>query len=374
MDVIGIICEYNPFHNGHLYHLQRVKELYPDSLVILVMSGYFSQRGEISVLSKEDKVKIALSNGIDIVLELPFIFSVQASDIFAYYSVRILYEFGVRKIVFGSEENDILKLKSYVSTQLSDSSYDERVKSFMDSGLSYPAAMAKALGSEVIRPNDLLGLSYVKAIYQINKDIEPVSIKRTNDFHDQESDEEIISASNIRNKLVNGLSVLKYVPVEVNDKLINISNESLFNLLKFKILTDKDLSIYLDVDEGIEFRLKRYVNEAHSFEDFIGLVKTKRYTYNRIKRMFMHILIGLTKEDMKTIGLDYVKVLGFNKKGRSYLKSIRKEMGITTNIEVDSSIYNYELKAAYLYEEATKVSLGNFDLKGRPIIIDEDNL
>ena len=369
MNVIGIIGEYNPFHNGHLYHINKIKEMYPDSLIVLVLNGYFTQRGTISVLSKEDKVQVSLDNNIDIVLELPFIFGTQSSDIFAYNSIKLLNELKVDTIIFGSESNNISLLNKVVDIELNDPEYENRLKEYLDEGLNYPTAMKKALNIEedINNPNDLLGISYIKAIRQINPSIKAETIQRTNDYHDILSEDTIVSATNIRTKLQNSEDISKYLPKEVIPLINDVTNDNLFNLLKFKILTDKDLSVYLDVDEGIEFRLLKCINESHNFDELISNIKTKRYTYNKISRMLLHILIGLTKSDNKNTTLDYLKILGFNTKGQEYLNSIKKDITLPTTPIKDSLIYKYELKSAYLYEQAIKKSLNNFDSKNIPI-------
>lgn len=368
MKIIGIIAEYNPFHNGHKYHIDKIKEIYPDSLIILVINGYFTQRGTISVLSKEDKVKIALDNNIDIVLELPFVFGTQASDIFAYNSIKILNNFKIDTLVFGSESNNVALLEKIVDIQLNDETYERQVKEYLKEGCNYPTAMKKALNiqEEFSNPNDLLGISYIKAIRNINGNIKPVTIKRTNDYLDINDDSDIISATNIRNKLLLNEDILRYIPNYDISVINNIDNDNLFNLLKFKILTSDDLSIYLDVDEGIEYRILDVINNSSSFSELVYNIKTKRYTYNRICRMLIHILIGLTKKDVNNIELDYVKVLGFNSKGQQYLKDIRESIDIPTVVNKDSLIYKYELKAAYLYGEAIKKDI-SFDKKNIPI-------
>ncbi len=369
MNIIGIIAEYNPFHNGHIYHIEKIKEKYPNSLIILVLNGYFTERGIISVLSKEDKTKIALDNKVDIVLELPFIYGTQSSDIFGFYSIKILNELKVDHIIFGSESNNIDLLNKVVDIQLNNPDYESNVKKYLSDGNNYPTAMKKALNIEedISNPNDLLGISYIKAIRKINSKIIPETIKRTNNYHDILSNDEIISATNIREKMHNEESLEKYLPSNAILYLHNITNDSLFNLLKFKILTDKDLSIYLDVDEGIEYRILKYINFSHSFDELISNIKTKRYTYNKINRMLIHILIGLTKEDNQNTKLDYIKILGFNSNGQQYLNKIRKDITLPTTPNKDSLIYKYELKAAYLYEQAIHKSLNNFDIKNIPI-------
>ena len=209
MEIVGIICEYNPFHNGHLYHINKVKELFPDSLIVLVLNGYFLERGEVSVLTKEDKVKIALENGIDVVCELPFVFGSESADTFAEASTIILKYLGVTKLVFGSECNDINYLKEVAEKQL-DSNFNIKIKQFLKEGVNYPTALNKAIGSNIDSPNDLLGISYIKSIIKNKLKIEPICIKRTNDYHDTLSNNEIVSASNIREKIKNNVSIKKY--------------------------------------------------------------------------------------------------------------------------------------------------------------------
>ena len=363
MEVIGIIAEYNPFHNGHLYHIQKIKEMYPDSLIILVLNGYFLERGNISILSKEAKTKIALNNQIDIVLELPFVYGTQSADTFAYESIKLLNKFNCTKLIFGSESNDINLLKDIVEKQNSHG-YDELVKEYLDQGLNYPTALAKALNikNDFFKPNDLLGISYIKAIKETNSKIDPITIKRTNDYHDLASSEDIISADNIRNKITNNEDITSYLPKEVIPFINTLNPDKLFELLKVKIITEKDLSIYLDVDEGIEYRLKKQIMNANTLEEYVNSIKTKRYTINKINRMLIHILVGLTKEDKKVLEPNYLKILGFNDKGKKYIKSLNiKENYKNTNI------YNYELIASYLYSTITNTNTLEFDQKNKPI-------
>ena len=369
MNIIGIIAEYNPFHNGHKYHIETIKKIYPDSLIVCVLNGYFMQRGEISVLSKEDKTNIALENDIDIVVELPFIYGTQASDIFAYNAVKILNEFKVDHIIFGSESNNIDLLNQIVDIQLLDPNFEKKVKEYLDLGFNYPTAMKKALeiDDELNNPNDLLGISYIKAIRQINPEIIPETIKRTSDYHDTVSTDKIISAANIREKIKNNEEIIKYLPENVIPKIKNVTNNNLYNYLKFKILTDSNLGSYLDVDEGIEYRIQNVINDSNNIEELINNIKTKRYTYNKINRMLLHIMIGLSKKDNNDSKLDYIKILGFNNKGQNYLKQIRKDFNIPTTINKDSIVYKYEMKAVYLFELATKKSTKEFDLKNIPI-------
>ena len=178
---IGIIAEYNPFHNGHVYHIEEIKRRYPASSIVLVMSGNFTQRGLVSIMDKWDKVYLALKYGVDLVIELPFPFATQSADIFASGAIFLLKEMGVEKLIFGSEENNIEKLYNLAKKQL-DSSYEKRVQSYLNLGENYPTAMNKALKDlakdEVKSPNDLLGLSYVKEIIKQHANIDVETIQK----------------------------------------------------------------------------------------------------------------------------------------------------------------------------------------------------
>lgn len=366
---IGLIAEYNPFHNGHLYQLKKIKELFPDSLIILILNGYFTQRGTISIQTKEAKTKIALENNIDLVIELPFIYGTQSSDNFALYSIKLLEKLHTDYLVFGSESNNLELLKKVANIQLNDTNYPLRVKSYLENGINYPTALAKALNiiEDINKPNDLLGISYIKAINKLNSKIEPITIKRTSDYHDTYSTSSIISASNIRQKLINKENISPYLPSYSLTNIIEFDEDKLLTLLKFKILTDKDLSAYLDVDEGIEFRLLKVVNQTKTLDELIQNVKTKRYTYNKISRMLTHILIGLTKKDAHQATMDYLKILGFSKEGQSYLKKIRKDLDLPTTPIKDSLIYKYELLSSSIFEQITKISTYSFDFQNKPI-------
>ena len=368
MNIIGIICEYNPFHNGHLYHIKKIKELYPDSLIILVLNGYFLERGEISILSKEAKIKIALAYGIDIILELPVIYGTQSADTFAKYSLKILNNFHVNKIIFGSESDDIEKIKEIAKKELNEN-FNDLVKKHLDDGFNYPTALAKALNINFnFLPNDLLGISYTKAIIQNNYNIEPITIKRTSSYHDTSSNDYIVSATNIREKIKNNEDITKYIPVNIKDFINNTNYDNYFKLLKYKINTDNVLNQYLDVDEGIEYRLSEYINKSKNINEFIKLIKTKRYTYNKLNRMFIHILLSFLKTD--NIDIEYIKILGFNSNGKKYLNSIKDNLEIPTNINKDSIQYKYEIKASIIYDLINNTNTFEFELRNKPIIID----
>lgn len=368
MEIIGLIAEYNPFHNGHLYQINKIKELYPNSIIVLVLNGYFLERGIISIESKEEKTRLALKYGIDIVLELPFVFGSNSADTFADASINLLNELKVNKLVFGSESDNIDLLKKIANIQLEDG-FDDKLKKYLDEGINYPTALNKAIGIKLDTPNDLLGVSYIKSIIKNNFNIEPITIKRTNDYHDTSLDNSIVSASNIRTRIDNNENIDKYIP---EGKIENIDYDLFFKLLKTKIITDKDLSIYLTVDEGIDNKLKKVINESNNLEELINKIKTKRYTYNRIMRMLIHILIGLTKEDKQKLNnIEYIRLLGFNNNGKDYINKIKKDMNIpiiTKVYDLKSKINTYEQISSNIYSILTNnKNILTFEKSNKPI-------
>ena len=368
MKLIGIVGEYNPFHKGHLYHLQKIKEMYPDSLIILVLNGYFLERGEISIISKKNKTILALLYGVDIIVELPFVYGTQSADIFANAAVSILETLKCETIIFGSECNDINLLTKLASSQIDNPEYDALVKDYLNEGFNYPTALAKALNVNFdFNANDLLGISYIKSILKNNYHIKAECIKRTNDYLDTTSNEEIISASNIREKLNNNIDITKYVPKETTSFIEKLNLDNYFKTLKYKIITDDDLSIYLDVDEGIENRLKKVINDVNNMEELIEEIKTKRYTYNKIRRMLIHILIGFTKVDNDNLQMDYIRILGFNNRGKKYLHKIKKNTHLPLTVNRDSKIFKYEMKAALIYDMYSKSDAFLFEHSNKPI-------
>ncbi len=359
MNIVGIIAEYNPFHNGHLYHISKIKEMYKDSLIVLVLSGNFLQRGTVSLLDKYEKTKISLEYGIDIVLELPFKFATQSADVFAHGALKILNEFKIDTLVFGSESNDVETLIKLANIQINNQNYNEKVKKLLDKGINYPTAMSKALKEltnvEISSPNDILALSYIKEIIKNSYKINPVSIKRTNNYHDIESNDKIISATNIRNKLNIKCDIKKFVPEKTYEILKNKNIKKMndyYSFIKYNIISNIDsLDEYMTVDEGIENRIKKYIYNTNSYEELLDQVKNKRYTYNKVSRMLLHILTSFKKANNNNT-LDYIRVLGLNDRGQEYLNSVKKKINVplvTKFSDFDEKNRIKELKLTYIY-------------------------
>ena len=381
MKKVGIIAEYNPFHNGHLYHLNKVKEMFPDSYIVLVMSGNFTQRGDVSVINKWDKTEIALYYGVDLVVELPFVFATQGADIFARTSIEILDKLDVDYLVFGSESNDINKLTTLAEVQTNNKKYDNLVKEYLSEGVNYPTALSKALtditGIKMDKPNDILGITYIREIIKQKSKIKPYTIKRNNDYNAKELEDFYSSATSIRYALKNDDDVSNVVPEYttrfLNKKLMFIDNY--FNLLKYNIMINNNLDLIQTVDEGIHNRIKKYIVTSKSLDELILKVKTKRYTYNKLNRMFTHILCNFTKEEAESFDkIEYIRVLGFNSNGRLIIKDIKDDIDIpiiTNFSDIKSRMLDIEFRSTCCYasilDEQDKIKMIESEYKNYPV-------
>lgn len=343
---VGVIAEYNPFHNGHMYHLKKIKEMFPNEEIVAVISSSFTQRGEPSIINKWDKTDICLKAGIDLVIELPYVFSTESADYFSYGALTILEKLGVDKFVFGSETNDIDIFEKIVDIELNNEDFDKLVKIYLKFGNNYPTALSLALkdldGEVLTLPNDLLGISYVKIIKENNYKIKPFCIKRTSDYNSLSIDNNISSATAIRKALEEYKDVSSLVPDFVLEKFSELHfKEDYFKFLKYKIMLDDNLERYQTVDEGLGFKLKKEIISSTSYDELIEKIKSKRYTQNRINRMLNHILCNFTKEKKsKCQDLEYIRVLGFNDKGQMFINKNKKkcDLPIISNFSKNKSI------------------------------------
>ena len=338
-NIIGLIVEYNPFHNGHLYHIQEVDRLFEDNIKIAVMSGDYVQRGEPSLINKFEKTKVALSQGIDIVIELPAFYSTQSAEIFAKGSVNLLNKLSCSHIVFGSESNDLDKLKRIATISMT-KEFELSLREFLAEGLSYPTAFSKALFDEKLGSNDILALEYLRAIKTINSKIEAYSIKREKTgYYDDEKDN-FASATYIRkilldynkkkedklNKIKNLVPKFSYKILEENFGVFSCLRD-FYDLIKYNIIKNHlELKDIQDLEIGLENRLYKYSLENLKFEDFFNEVLTKRITISRLQRILLHSLFGLTENitDKVKNKVPFVKILGFSTKGQEYLNYLKK--------------------------------------------------
>ena len=343
---VGVIAEYNPFHNGHMYHLKKIKEMFPNEEIVAVISSSFTQRGEPSIINKWDKTDICLKAGIDLVIELPYVFSTESADYFSYGALTILEKLGVDKFVFGSETNDIDIFEKIVDIELNNEDFDKLVKIYLKFGNNYPTALSLALkdldGEVLTLPNDLLGISYIKILKENNYKIKPFCIKRTSDYNSLSIDNNISSATAIRKALEENKDVSSLVPDFVLEKFSELHfKEDYFKFLKYKIMLDDNLERYQTVDEGLGFKLKKEIISSTSYDELIEKIKSKRYTQNRINRMLNHILCNFTKEKKsKCQDLEYIRVLGFNDKGQMFINKNKKkcDLPIISNFSKNKSI------------------------------------
>lgn len=393
-NVVGLVVEYNPFHNGHLHHIQEIDKLFEDNIKIAVMSGDFVQRGEPSLLNKFEKTKVALSHGIDIVIELPAFYSCQSAEIFARGSVNILDKLSCSHIVFGSESNDLDKLKRIATISLT-KEFELSLKEFLAEGFSYPTAFSKALFDEKLGSNDILALEYLKAIKVLNSKIIPHSIKREKVGYFGDEKENFASASYIRKKILSldkdkiNLSFAKnLVPKFSFDTLEkNFSNlislENFYDLIRYEILKNKeDLKNIQDMEVGLENRLYESALKNLDFNCFFNEILSKRLTISRLQRILLHILLGLTKDvtNNTKFSIPFVKILGFSKKGQEYLNFLKKTDSYKANKILTSNrnlkeFLNEEEKFLFEFNERCSQIYrikSNYDNLNYPIIFKGD--
>lgn len=362
MKITGLIVEYNPFHNGHLYHINKAKQLTNPEILIAVTSGNYNQRGDISIINKFEKTKAALNNGVDLVVELPYIYTVQNAYVFGSKAVDILNKLNTNYLVFGSETNNLDELKKYAELEVDVT----RLKQLMHDGNSYPKSYG--LLSSSLYPNDMLAVSYLKAIKQTN--IEPISIQRTNDYLGENLDI-ISSATAIRKAIKNNIDISKATPIKINNP---IYNENLYPYIRNILFThsSEQLSEIFLVSEGIENLLKENAIKYDNYEDFINNSVSRRYTKSRIQRILLQIANNITKQEVNTlIGNDYVRVLGFNSKGQELLKNYSGNSKIVTQFKnIPEPYKSIEWKTSLTYANLLKDSQDYIkqELKG-PIII-----
>ena len=376
MKKIGVICEYNPFHLGHKFQIEKIKEMYEDSIIISLCSSTFTQRGDVSIINKWDKATIALNNGIDLFIEFPYAYASQGADIFAKGAIEILNKLNIDVIVFGCETMDSKTLINLANIQLNNQDYNNKVQNYLDKGLNYATALSKSLYDiskiTIDKPNDILGLSYVREIIKNNYNIEIQTIKRINNYHNDKTINNIASATHIRNLLNNNKDITKHIVKDEIKYINNYNIESFFPYLKYQIINNKiNLNKYLEVDEGIENRIIKYINTSNNWHELVMNIKTKRYTYNKINRMLLHILTSFTKEEAKLINNNYIRVLGFNKKGQKYLKEIKKNLNIITNYKNNLSLtLDIEYRITCIYSLVLNNNLAEKEISHNPIIMD----
>ncbi len=340
MNICGIVCEYNPFHNGHLFHIQETRRRGADGIVC-VMSGNFVQRGDFAIMQKHARAEAAVRSGADVVIELPLPWAVSSAEHFAYGAMSILHSLGVvTAISFGAENDDVPRLLSLAEI-LASGELDDLILSEYSSGIPYAKAREQALEkidpnlSKLIKtPNNILAIEYLKALIRLKSSITPMAIPRTGAEHDgSEISNGIASASYIRELLSHGGDISQLMPPSASDiyiretengnapVFIKSADTSILSVLKkFK---PEDFAKYSDISEGLEFRLVDAISKSRSLSEATELTKTKRYAHSRIRRIFLNAFLGVESyhsEDEPP----YARILAFNDTGRDIIKSAKK--------------------------------------------------
>ena len=346
--VLGIIAEYNPFHNGHLLHLEKSKKICGAQYSVCVMSGNFVQRGNTSIVNKWAKAEMALKSGVDLVLELPTVYSISSAENFAEGAIKLLNSLKIVDTVsFGSENSDINVLNRISSIlQEEPKQYLELLNSELKKGLSFPKARENAillyLNDEkylniLNQPNNTLAIEYLKALKKYKSHISPISVKREKVFYNSNCIvDEYASATAIRNMIIHEQfnDIRKVVPassynllmdeIEKGHLVIDISKFEKEILYAIRRLSADDIKNIPEVTEGLENAIKNASNSCNNLSELINIVKSKRYTQTRIQRILLYILLNITKKDMclSRKNIPYVRILGYSPQGKELISEI----------------------------------------------------
>lgn len=333
MKSIGIVAEYNPFHNGHKYQIEKSREITGADVVVAAISGNFVQRGMPAVYDKWKRAEMAVKQGVDLVVEIPTIYACNSAEYFAKGAVKVLEGFGsIDYISFGSECGDIEALSRIANVlKTQDVSIHEKIQDLTKKGLSYPRARVIAVEDllsadekEILKePNNILAIEYLKNI----KNLRPMTIKRSGDGYHE-------TATKIREKMINE-----------KDSHLKLIEDNYFKMVTSKILQSNGdyLEGIISSGQGLGNKIKKEIRYCSSIEELINAVKSKVYTYTRISRFLTQILLGITEESIRNEN-GYIRILAFNKNGADFLKNVKKnemaKIPIITNINKD--VYGHE--------------------------------
>lgn len=385
MKILGIIVEYNPFHNGHLYHLFKAKEITGADYIVAVMSGSFLQRGEPAIINKWGRTRMALNAGVDLVIELPFVFSTQDANGFAFGAVKLLDSLHIIDyLCFGCETDNLdtlYSISNFLNTE--PQKYKELIVCNSKNGYEFPRVRSQALceyhkifgidGLEKIStmelskllkyPNNILALEYIKHLLNLKSKIKPIAIKRMGaSYHQKNIKGKISSATSIRNEILKKLNSPKTDLFMLNDRVkstippsgfpvlekelregrgpITLDSYRQYILASLRRMTLEDISRVQGVTEGLENRIKKASLKSYTVEQLINSIKTRRYTRTKIQRIILHLMMNLSKKDVKIFnrcGPLYARVLGFSKKGKTLLRTIKK----SSSTPLISKLSNY---------------------------------
>lgn len=343
MHATGIICEYNPFHNGHQHHILQTRQITNCDVLVCVMSGNFVQRGEPAVIDKWTRTKSALQHGVDLVIELPFPFATQSAKQFAQGAIASLALANVSDFVFGSETNDIEVLQKLANIDASN------YRDLMQDGLSPTRAYELIYGN--VNANDILGINYLQVAKKYT--LKAYSIKRTNQYHDETISSTIASATAIRKAIHQHQSIERVTCMhDVLDSTYAFEHYYPYLQSLLLSMSPEDLKTIFLMDEGIEMHLIKCAKVCDTLDNFLQMATTKRYSTSRIRRTLLHLLNQTKKTDIDTLPpLQHIRVLGFNEIGKKYLKSIKcEELIIASRFnQIPLPFRNMEMKATQLY-------------------------
>lgn len=355
LKAVGIIAEYNPFHNGHKYHLEQALTESGADVCVSVISGNFTQRGEIALLDKWTRAEMAVRNGVNLVVEMPAVFACSNAGYFAEAGVEILEALGAESICFGSESGNTEEL-SRIAREIESNmeKLEEEIKTGVKEGLSYPRARSQAIlklfgekaASIIESPNNILAIEYIRRM----KNARPLAVKRLGaGYHDTDSLDGMASATAVRKLLKEGGDISRIVP-EISREMLEkhkghfADSQVLTPLIIQKVLqtSAEELNSVFGAEEGLGNIMKNRVRYWKSYEDIVDDMKSKRYTRTRIERVLVHTLLGIKREDMLCAS-KYIRVLAFDEKGSRYLKQVKKSgecyLPVITNINRDTDAF-----------------------------------
>lgn len=395
MKSCGIVAEYNPFHNGHQYQIDQIRQQLQPDIVIAVMSGNFLQRGEPAIVDKWTRTQMALAGGVDLVVELPAIFALQPADYFARGAIQTLGALGIDSLCFGVEKgtaSDFLTGAQWMVEN--ERAIADGIKGSTDSHLPYAQQMEKIISNlapdfplHLNSPNNQLGFAYTKELVRMGLadkvDLLPLQ-RKSSGYHDQELSPEmaIASATAIRLAMADDKEIAPYIPEIAYPYLADAKNQIVtwddyFPLLKYQLLVQSEESLreIYQITEGLENRLKAAANESHNFTEFMDKIKTKRYTRTRLQRLLSYILLQWKNEEvLKAMHeIKAIRVLGFSSAGQAYLSEIKHDLTIPLIVNVNKETKEqvpFDVLTGEIYRLGKSQLISRQDFGQKPVKID----
>lgn len=334
MKIAGIICEYNPFHNGHLYHINKTKEALGVDAVVALMSGNFVQRGLPSAFSKYERAKIACEYGCDLVLELPLFSSIAPADIFSKNAVNILNKLNVIDYLSFGSEDGLETLNKALNLMIKNkNAFDEVLKKYLASGLSFSRAYALSFNeltsSDIMnKSNNILAYNYISALNETKSKIKAFALQRKGpSYNDAYIENDFASATHIRDLIYKGKDVNNFVPALPDEKIIDL--EKYFSYIKSIFIREKNFKMYFEYDEDTVNYIKKYIYEAKGYNEFMDMVSRKNFSKSKINRFMLAMLLNIYKDSVsRDKEYDFIIPLCANDIGKKVLKEIKKHSDV----------------------------------------------